>query len=66
MADCKPVSTPMNPGLKLCSKQCPQSPDEKEEMTNIPYINAVGSLLYLAILTHLDIAYAASVHTACE
>ena len=61
MADCKPVSTPMNSGLKLCSEQCPQSPDEKEEMKNIPYINAVGSILYLAILTCPDIAYAADI-----
>ena len=58
MADCKSVSTPMNPGLKLCSEKCPQSPDEKEEIKNIPYINAVESLLYLAILTlHMLLVY---------
>jgi hypothetical protein len=61
MADCKPVGTPMLPGLKLCKEQCPQTSDEKEEMKNVPYINAVGSLLYLAILTRPDIAFAASV-----
>ena len=61
MADCNPIGTPMLPGLKLSSEQCPQTSDDKEEMKNIPYINAVGSLLYLAILTRPDIAYAASV-----
>ena len=61
MTDCKPLGTPMLPGLKLTSEQCPQTSDEKAEMQNIPYINAVGSLLYLAILTRPDIAYAASV-----
>jgi transposase InsO family protein len=61
MADCKPVGTPMLPGLKLSTEQCPKSPEEKEEMKNIPYINAVGSLLYLALLTRPDIAYATSV-----
>jgi transposase InsO family protein len=61
MADCKPVGTPMLPGLKLSSDQCPQTAEEKAEMQNIPYINAVGSLLYLALLTRPDIAYAAGV-----
>jgi hypothetical protein len=61
MTDCKSVGTPMIPSLKLTSEQCPQTADEKAEMQNIPYINAVGSLLYLAIMTRPDIAYAASV-----
>jgi len=60
MTDCNPVGTPMLPGLKLSTEQSPQTLEEKEEMKEIPYINAVGSLLYLAILTRPDIAFAAS------
>ena len=61
MTDSKPVGTPMDPGLKLANEQCPKTSEDKAEMKNIPYINAVGSLLYLALLTRLDIAYTASV-----
>ena len=61
MADCKPVGTPMLPGLKLSSDQCPDTAEKKTEMKNIPYINAVGSLLYLALLTRPDIAFATGV-----
>ena len=45
MSDCKPVGTPMAPGSNLSSDQSPQSVDEKAEMENVPYINAVGSLM---------------------
>src|ERR1700678_2295352 len=41
MTDCKSVGTPIIPSLKLTSEQCPQTADEKAEMQNIPYINAV-------------------------
>ena len=61
MTDSKPVGTPMDPGLKLSNEQCPKTSEDKAEMKNIPYINAVGSLLYLALLTRPDIAYTASV-----
>ena len=55
---CTPVSTPLNPGTALSEAQCPSTPEEVEEMRSIPYISAVGSLLYLAIATRPDIAYA--------
>jgi hypothetical protein len=61
MADCKPVGTPMLPGTKLTSEDSPKTPDEHREMENIPYINAVGSLMYLATMTHPDIAYTVGV-----
>ena len=48
MADCKPVDTPMLPGLKLTKEDSLKTPDECREMEKIPYINAVGSLMYLA------------------
>jgi len=61
MTDCKPVGTPMLPGHNLSSQQSPKTPEEKQEMKNIPYINAVGSLMYLAIMTRPDIAYSVGV-----
>ncbi|KIJ28512.1 hypothetical protein M422DRAFT_135874, partial [Sphaerobolus stellatus SS14] len=50
-SDCAPVSTPLNPGVILTQAQCPSTPEEVEEMRPVPYISAVGSLLYLAIAT---------------
>ena len=57
MTDCKPVGTPMLSGLKLTKEDSPKTPEECREMENIPYINAVGSLMYLATMTRPDIAY---------
>ncbi|KDR64885.1 hypothetical protein GALMADRAFT_82563 [Galerina marginata CBS 339.88] len=57
MADCKPLGTPMLPGSKLTAQESPKTPEDKMEMQNIPYINAVGSLIYLAIMTRPDIAF---------
>jgi hypothetical protein len=59
MANCKPVGT--LPSHNLSSQYSPTTPEEKEEMNAIPYINAVGSLMYLAIMTRPDIAYAVGV-----
>jgi hypothetical protein len=60
-SSCSPVSTPMNPGFTLSHSQSPSTPAEVEEMRSVPYISAVGSLLYLAIATRPDIAYTVSV-----
>jgi len=60
MSDCNPVQTPMQPGLKLSKSMCFQTPEEAQEIENVPYLNAVGSLQYLATMTRPDIAYALS------
>ncbi|MGH7238510.1 MAG: hypothetical protein ACREHG_00435 [Candidatus Saccharimonadales bacterium] len=60
-SDCSPVSTPINPGVTLSEAQCPSTPEEMTEMRHVPYISAVGSLLYLAIATRPDIAYTVGV-----
>ena len=39
MADCKPVGTPILPGLKLSSEQSPKTSEEKAKMDAFPYIN---------------------------
>ena len=57
LSDCNPVATPMDPGVQLSKAMCPTSDAEREEMRSIPYMNAVGALMYLAIATRPDIAY---------
>ena len=61
MADCKPVGTPMLPGIKLTTDDSPKTESAKREMKDIPYISAVGSLMYLATMTRPDIAYTVGV-----
>ncbi|KAG8959896.1 hypothetical protein FRC05_007218 [Tulasnella sp. 425] len=57
MTDCSGVTTPMDPGAQLSKEQSPKSDEEKEYMTKVPYINAVGALMYLAVATRPDIVY---------
>jgi hypothetical protein len=60
-AGCGPISTPMDHGVSLSIEHCPKSKEEKEQMHFVPYSHAVGSLMYLAIATRPDIAYAVGV-----
>ncbi|KAL2462342.1 Zf-CCHC domain-containing protein [Abeliophyllum distichum] len=41
--------------LSLC--MCPKTPKEKEEMSNVPYSSAVGSLMYAMMCARPDICY---------
>jgi hypothetical protein len=56
-----PVSTPLDPGVHLDASMSPSTPEEVEFMKTVPYINAVGALMYLAIVTRGDIAYTVGV-----
>ena len=58
LTNCNPVTTPMDHGIKLSKALCPSSEEEREEMKTVPYMNAVGALMYLAIGTRPDIMYA--------
>ena len=51
LSDCKPVMMPMDPVAILDKSQSPTTEEDKEEMRNIPYMNVVGALMYLAIGT---------------
>lgn len=57
MEDCSPVATPMDPGSGSRLSKYTLSADEGKTMKTIPYMNAVGALMYLAIGTRPDIAY---------
>ena len=50
----------MEPGLHLTKDMCPENEQERAEMSEVPYINAVGALMYLATCTRPDIAYTVS------
>jgi hypothetical protein len=57
MGDCKPVQTPLPPKLVLSHSMSPSTQEEQDAMNDIPYLSAVGSLQYLAIMTRPDIAH---------
>ena len=60
MSQCDGRSTPLPVGLKLTKAMSPTTEAEKEEMSTIPYREAVGSLMYLMLCTRPDLA--AAVH----
>ena len=44
-------------GIHFLKKQCPKTPQEVEDIRNIPYASAVGSLMYAMLCTRPDICY---------
>ena len=60
MANCKSVSTPLEPNIKLIKVTEPQSRDELSQMKDRPYRELIGNLIYLANATRPDIAFAVS------
>jgi hypothetical protein len=64
MSDCKPVQTPLPPKLILSHSMSPSTQEEKDLMSEVPYLSAVGSLQYLAIMTRPDIAHSVA-YLAC-
>lgn len=57
MSDCRPIVTPINP-KSLSSASSPTTDSERSRMKDIPYINVVGALNYLATCTRPDISFA--------
>ena len=49
------------PGHNLSKSMCPTSEEEERHMLSIPYRSLVGGLMYLAVCTRPDIAYAVGV-----
>ncbi len=61
MSDCNPVTTPLDPHVKLSTSMSPSTPEEWDKMRTVPYIHILGAVAYLAIATCPDIAFAVSV-----
>ncbi|KAH9651033.1 hypothetical protein KPL70_026595 [Citrus sinensis] len=61
MMDSKPVLTPLGAQFKLSENMSPTSHVKEVKMADIPYSQAVGSLMYAMVCTRADIAYAVSI-----
>ncbi|KAH9801638.1 hypothetical protein KPL71_001098 [Citrus sinensis] len=60
MLDAKSVQTPLGSQFKLSKMQAPVTDQDKSLMSEVPYAQAVGSLMYAMVCTRADIAYAVS------
>jgi transposase InsO family protein len=58
MTNSKPVSTPADQSHRLSKTDSPTTPQQQQEMKDVPYRPIVGALMYAAISTRPDIAYA--------
>ena len=56
--DLKPISIPMDTNIRLTTAQSPSTTSKYAQMCNVPYHEAVGSLMYTALGTRPDIAFA--------
>ena len=57
MHDCKPMDAFVEINLNLSLDMCPKSPEEKRQMSKIPYSSVLGSLMYAMMCTRPDICY---------
>jgi hypothetical protein len=57
LEDAKSTQTPMEPGVTLSTDQSPATHAELEDMKDVPYQRAIGSLMYAATSTRPDIAF---------
>ncbi|KAH9743388.1 hypothetical protein KPL70_003281 [Citrus sinensis] len=60
MLDAKSVQTPLGFQFKLSKVQALVTNQDKSIMSEVPYAQAVGSLMYAMVCTRADIAYAVS------
>ena len=52
---------PLRHGINLSKKMCPNTPEEIQCISKIPYASVIGSLMYVMLCTRPDIALAVSV-----
>ena len=60
LQDANPLSTPLDPHHKLSLSQSPSTPCQFDDMHGIPYREAIGSLMYMALGMHPDISFSVS------
>ena len=63
MSQAKLVSSPLLNHFKLSRKHDLSTDKEKEDMNNISYVSAIGSLMYVMVCTRLDITHVVGIVT---
>lgn len=61
MADAKPRTTPLPPGIILLIDDMPKTKEDVQDMKQVPYREALGSLMWLQVATHPDLSYAVNI-----
>ena len=61
MNEAKLVSTPLGSHFKLSKEQLPKTEKERDHMSKVPYVSAIGSLMYAIVCTRPDIAHVVGV-----
>ena len=61
LTNTKPVNIPMDPNVVYSSQQSPTTPNQLARMKGVPYNEAIGSVLWPAVVSWPDIAYAIGV-----
>ena len=61
MQSARSASTPLPISLRLSQRVCPTSGPEGEDMRSVPNAPAVGSLMYVMVVTRPDIAHSVGV-----
>jgi len=51
----------MDPSAQYSVDQCPSTPNQTAQMSRVPYIKALGSVLWPAVVSRPDIAYAVGI-----
>ena len=60
MQNAKPVTTPLASHFRLSFALCPQSNEEVDYKSRVPYSSAVGSLMYAMVCSCPNLAYVVS------
>ncbi|KAK8548051.1 hypothetical protein V6N12_060978 [Hibiscus sabdariffa] len=60
MEESKRGFLPMRHGISLSKEICPSTPQEREQMSQIPYASAIRSIMYAMICTRPDLSYSLS------
>ena len=61
MREYNPIATPINYNQKLSVSMSPEDEESKQRISNIPYMQAIGCLLFAAQITRPDFCYAIKV-----
>jgi hypothetical protein len=57
MQECKPVKVLIPVGVKLSADQFPKTQEEEEDMSRVPCVSAIGSLMYAMVCTRPNFAH---------